>query len=249
MKRKGNRIPINKNELFKNFEEQIHFLYKASELYDSGDWTSIKMASTPLRTLFYKQSGGPILIDRIPEVNQKLFYSSVEIQKGAIMYNGPISSIQYINNLTNRFEPVYVPILSDQLKEFHKIGFNNWIDGRLLIADGESFTRRELIKFVANQDGGGHVDNSLTDKYYHLVHNAHSDLLMPYNTKASNMHLALLRQVVHETLYSFQKMQLLNFKYDTKQASEFFKKKNIMKMQWSGLTFGPADSSSEKVFY
>lgn len=233
--RKGSRIPKNKTEIFKQFEEQLNFLNKSAELYDSGDWSAIKMASVPLRTLFYKQKYGPILIDKIKEVNKNLFFSSVKFPKNVVIYQGQISPIKYIHPLTNTIETVYIPMLSEHTS-FYKIGFSNWIDGRIFISNGVSFTRKELIKFVANQDGGGHVDDSLTKKYYQMVHNLYSAHFYPENVKADNLHLALLRQVVHESLYSFQKMNLLPFKYETKNVSKHFTKRNVMPIQTGEFT-------------
>lgn len=246
--RKSSRIPKDKTEIFKQFEEQLEFLYNAANLYDDGKWSAIKMASVPLRTLFYKQQYGPILIDEIEEVNKDLFFSSAKIPADVILYQGPISPIKYIQPFTEIIDTTYIPMLSNNV-EFYKIGFSNWIDGRIFISDGESFTRRELIKFVANQDGGGHVDDGLTKKYHQMVHNFYSTQIYPGNIKAENIHLALLRQIVHEALYSFQKMHLLAFKYDTKNSSNNFEKRNVMSLQISNLTMALGETYHKFSYY
>ncbi|MBF7112626.1 hypothetical protein ITQ85_01735 [Pediococcus pentosaceus] len=246
--RKSSRIPKNKTEIFKQFQEQLDFLKNAADLYDNGNWSAIKMASVPLRTLFYKQKYGPVLIDRIKEVNKDLFFSSVKIPNNVIIYQGPIAPIKYMHPLNKTIDTIYIPKLSSGV-EFHKVGFSNWIDGRIFISNGESFTRQELIKFVANQDGGGHVDAALTEKYHQMVHNFYSVQTYPGNTKVEYIHLALLRQIVHEALYSFKKMHLLHFKYETNDVSKSFEKNNVMFFQVSDIAMSTGKVQREFSYY
>lgn len=253
--RKKSKIPKNKTEIFNQFQEQLSFLKNSAKLYDAGDWSAIKMASVPLRTLFYKQRFGPILIDEIEEVNKSLFFSTAYFPSDATTYIGEIAPINFVRNSIRagdkihiEVESTYVPMLSDQVS-FRKINFYTWLKGRIFISEGDSFTREDLIKFIANQDGGGHVDDSLTKKYHRMVHNIYSTQFLIGNDKADNIHLALLRQIVHEALYSFQKMRLLNFEYDTKQTSDFFKKHNLSLIRNGGLSIMPPKQKHNFCYY
>ena len=51
------------------------------------------------------------------------------------------------------------------------VKFTEYWSSTVLDAGGQSFTREDLVKSVANQDGGAHVDPSLDEKYANLSRN------------------------------------------------------------------------------
>jgi hypothetical protein len=238
------KIEKTKAEFFNNFKEQLNFLQTAADSYDRGNWSAIKMAAPAMRTLFYKQKFGPILIDEIAQVNQKKFYSSVKFYSNSTFYTGPVYPVQYINRLTRAAEPIYLPELSGSKIFMKKLTAHQWINGKILILGNESLTRRELIKYIANQDGGAHVDHTLISKYYNLINKKKLTSIVPFAGEPHNRHLAMFRQIVHEALFSFNKMGLLETPYSTKEVEERFHTFSITKViisninQYDGTTHG-----------
>lgn len=219
---KNKKVTITDNDFYISFQEQVSFLQVAANEFDNGNWPAIKMAGSAMRILFYQQRYGPILIDKISKVNKYHFFSPVKFSKNAEYYTGPIFPRLHYNPLSNKVEPIYLPMLSRGKTEMHKISFYHWWNGRFLVLGKESLTRKELVNFIANQDGGAHVDVALYEKYYNLVHDLSHTTITPTGIKPANMNLALFRQIVHEVLFSFDKMKLLSKPYSSKKAEDYF---------------------------
>lgn len=240
------KIRRSQSEYYDAFIEQLKFLNYAAKLYDSGERTAIKMATPQLRTLFYQQSYGDILINLIPEVNKDQFLSTCQFGEKPIIYGGSV---------TNAFvagKYVYLPSCYEKNLEIgHYISFEHWWNGRILIASDTSFTRKELVRFIVNKDGGAHIDPELNEKYYNLK----NDIYSLQATKMPNMpgipfkelHLALLRQVVHETLMSFKKMNFIK-DYDPEKNC-FNMKNNIFPLHVTQMTINEGKSATPTIYY
>nr|WP_243464816.1 hypothetical protein [Limosilactobacillus reuteri] len=80
------KIRRSQSEYYDAFIEQLKFLNYAAKLYDNGERSAIKMATPQLRTLFYQQSYGDILINLIPEVNKNKFLSTCQFGEKPVLY-------------------------------------------------------------------------------------------------------------------------------------------------------------------
>lgn len=238
--------------MFEKFQEQIDFIEKAVKFYDKGDWQSIKIASAPMRTLFYAQRSSKPLIEMIDSFTPEMV-SSTRITKEAFLYDGPVTPVLFHNTFNKQIEPVYLPLLG--MDEIRVIPFENWINGRLLFDKNEEFTRHDLIKFIANKDGGAHVDQKIEEKYYNLSHNLHQPALS-INTAGNvtytykNLHLALLRQMAHEALASFGRQKLLPSPYRASNTEKYFKKHMKQRVILAGgISMNNGDCVDEVVYF
>lgn len=212
-KHKQKRVPKSEKEIIENFNEQTSFLINAASLYDNGNFNAIKMATPALRTLFYKQKYGDILIDSVSTIDKNKFISTVNYQKESIMYAGPVVA-DVIQSSTEQSDYMYLPACYDEPAEMeHFIPFDDWWNGILIISGNDIFKRCDMIRYIANQDGGSHVDLRLEEKYYRMVHNFYSLKVFPLNVPIEKLHLALTRQIVHEALISFKAMHVLRPRY------------------------------------
>ena len=240
------KIRCSKSEYYDSFIEQLNFLNSAAQLYDKGNRSAIKMATPPLRTLFYKQSYGDILINLIPEVNKKQFLSTCAFGNKPIIYSGSVFNA-FVNG-----KCIYLPSCYEtEPMAGHFISFEHWWNGRILIASNVSFTRRDLVRFVANKDGGAHIDPELDQTYYNLKNNIYSWQLTRMgnfpNIPFEELHLALLRQLVHETLMSFKKMHFIQ-NYDPGKNC-YNVKNNIFPFQVTQMTINAGKSVTPTIYY
>ncbi|WP_299516481.1 hypothetical protein [uncultured Rummeliibacillus sp.] len=237
-----NRIKRNDIELFDSFKEQLDFINNAAILYDSGNIDAIKMASPSLRSLFYQQKFGPILIDIIKGIDKNRFLSTSteRINSSTILYQGPVSEdfFYYKGELKASYFPnCYAFEFNDRF-----LPFDEWWNETILVHGEAKFTRSNLIKFIANQDGGAHVDEKINELYYSLTKSLFSSTikLIPeeIEKKSENLHLALLRQIAHETITSFNKMGIVNINYSNGSDSIFNQHRTH---SFSGFEFGVED--------
>lgn len=212
-----NRIAKTDEELFKSFSEQVDFLTSAAESYDSGYRSRIKMAMPAMRTLFYKQGDSDPLVKRISSLPLNHFISTTWNKGNEYLYTGPVFISKVISGTYRYFPNCYEPNMQPEKKE----PFDAWWSDIIMAANGESFSRWEIIKFLANQDGGSHVDDGLEAKYYRMVHNKFSPQIRDgaFNGYASEYNLALARQLVHEAIISIKHMHVLKINYNNGQNS------------------------------
>lgn len=225
----ANRIKRTNEELFSSFKEQLNFINNAVILYDSGKIDAIKMASPSLRSLFYQQKYGRILIDIIQGVDKNKFLSTStdRINGSTVYYQGPVSEDLFYYEGEQKAS--YFPncYLFDFNERF--LPFDEWWNEVILVHGDEKFTRSNLIKFIANQDGGAHVDDKINEQYYNLTKSLFSSTIKTIpediERRSENLHLALLRQISHETITSFNKMGIVNIDYSNGSESDFNKRR------------------------
>ncbi|OUC68542.1 hypothetical protein BLL69_1111c [Lacticaseibacillus paracasei] len=221
MKKKQRRVKRPRGEIKQRFDEQLSYLSFAADGYDTQDHSLIKMATAPLRTLFLKQNMGEPLIEQLKIDPEKTkFMSSVALGEGVVLYGGPVIAGWGKEKPTELPQAEYLPLCyNPSANILHSIPFEKWWNGRLLVFEDHIITRKDIVRYVANQDGGAHVDRTLVKEYDDLLRGMYSANIfrnnMPKDIK--NIHLALLRQLVDETIRSFEKLGLLpqNLKYDS----------------------------------
>ena len=96
----------------------------------------------------------------------------------------------------------------------HKlVGFENWWKNKTVICDKyrTKFTRSDIIRHVANTDGGAHVDDSIFKEYYELTRN--NSLGWNYGNENFKKSLgnpipASIRQIAYEVIMTFNNKDL-----------------------------------------
>ena len=88
-----------------------------------------------------------------------------------------------------------------------QIAFDNWWKAVIFFdKDRNSFSRKDLVLALANQDGGAHVAQELGEKYNNLSRqnslNWHADMGEGTWKPLTNPHYAAVRQIAHEVLKS-----------------------------------------------
>jgi hypothetical protein len=193
------KITQSKNELKTHLIEQIGFLNTSSHLYDLGFENEGKRLAVTLRVLLSDSKNSTSLLSAL-ELKDKLFFydwikelDKKEVFRSMTGITGTPSGIKFIP--TNAFN------------SYEKVTFEKWWN-RVIIYDKHaqiSFDRSEIIRSVADMDGGAHVDSKMKESYYKLSRN---QLLgwsdgkggKPINSPS----LALIRQFVYEINKSFE---------------------------------------------
>lgn len=70
------------------------------------------------------------------------------------------------------------------LRNKNWIDFNSWWNKKILINEnGDSLTRKQLVLFVANQEGGAHIDPQI-DEIYDKFRHSYSGGIRIYGSKS-----------------------------------------------------------------
>ncbi|WP_127848715.1 hypothetical protein [Lacticaseibacillus hulanensis] len=205
-KHKENRIPKEQAQLFNDFVEQLDYISVAADNYDEGHTSRIKMAAPHLRSLFYKSQTSHPLIDKISVVDRNKFVDTTMPDKSSFIYTGPLI---IDNTAANKGSYTYYPGCYINSSVYKFISFEDWWHGEILAQGGEIFSRKDIVAYITNQDGGAHVDTALSERYYNLLSGLYSATVSDENVKnvpVDEISFALLRQISYECIASFKSM-------------------------------------------
>jgi hypothetical protein len=197
--------------------KQIGFITNSCALYDQGSKSEAFRLATALRVLFHEgRNSKPLIganrinIDKILSVGYLYAPagSSFFPNLTAISLNPQKGIAEFIPKLTKLPEGNF----------YHRLlAPEEWWKTDLVYQFArEVVTRRDIVLWACEKDGGAHVDDVLPNKYLSLIEGAgwklvnkpdgEEEQVIPFK----NAHLAALRQMGFEVLHSPQIMGLLN---------------------------------------
>jgi hypothetical protein len=210
--------PQSEDDLKTHFDEQIDFLLTSVLAYDEGKKSEAKRLATTLRTLLHSTKDSHGLLQQLGIHNRQFCDTAMPYDPATITtYSGLIYTV------TNNSGGEYQPILDTYTDALQWRDFDTWWQGTTILVDikKNSFTRRDIILRVTNQDGGAHVDPELREDYAQLSRaNSLGRLYGDGNTWQTfeNPQLATIRQIAHEVLKT---LEIPNYSPQPKAASGF----------------------------
>lgn len=160
-----NKYRINKNELMEHWEDQIDVLKRTTKLFDEGNEKEARRIAACLRIMFHQTN-------RSNSLFKQLSLPLIFISSGGLYTPSNLLSSWVLLSLKIDGEGLgYSPTLE---KEFYTertffMNFEDWWN-EIIFDDKQSvFTRRDIVWFVANQDGGAHIDPNLSESYASLT--------------------------------------------------------------------------------
>jgi hypothetical protein len=154
---------LTKEDLIEHLWEQMHFLCQAAIRFDKGDDLEAKNLATTLRILLHDTSQSKSLLGQL-ELKNKLFLSTKSPGRGLASDHGLIGLKIPLNE---NEECKYIPAgLGCQYRNF-----KDWWNEKVVVVHGEDgfeFTRRNIILYMTNEDGGAHVDPKINEFYVRL---------------------------------------------------------------------------------
>ena len=196
-------IPRDPVELERELQEQIFLLESSLINFDQGQLEEGKRIAASLRILLHDTKCSRSLLGQL-DVKDKLWFFDV-----AWKYDG--KNLLSEDLLLNMLAPRLFTSATTPVKRF-----DEWWDRQVVLSTGgmspTTYTRKQIILFLANQDGGAHVDPSLNRDYFDMTrNNKHGWFLVDGETDIpmSNDRIKLsVRTIAFEvcvTLYSANK--------------------------------------------
>jgi hypothetical protein len=222
------RIDREQSDYIELLTEQVDFMIEACEKYDQGKFNSAKLLATHIRTIVHQTKSSTSLITHLEKQNSMKFYNTSFMPKNAVYFLSMVfMCVLGKKDETNKIvpEPIFLPIFKP--KEYHGnrwVDFSDWWNKKVIISDHLTFTRSEMIRFMANQDGGTHIDDEVVEKYY-KISKANESMFYYSNKPFSHdpyqkgepykyLHFAIVRQIAHELIFSLIKEFNLKVKYN-----------------------------------
>jgi len=190
-------------ELEALLDEQLEFLDASGRAFDSGFSGEIKRLATAVRVLVHDTANSTSLLTLLGRKAGSFLDSADPYDDENLM---PHSSLVTLHVYPNRVEAA---AHFNELINQHFVSFDEWWDGIVLVDDRrEEFSRKDICLYLANKEGGAHVDARIDEKFERLRKANAAGWIMegdPAKTIHAGDHVpATMRQIAHELLKSFR---------------------------------------------
>lgn len=224
-KRRGEpTVPREQSDYYESLLEQLEFLIDDCDSYDRGKFNRSKQISMTIRNLVVTTGSSTSVLTHLKRRESMKFCSTASFPKNAVFYLGmvfPISVTKKDGSITH----IYLPFLNSNKSVLKKwVPFERWWHQKVIIHNDLTFSRYNMIDYMANQDGGGHVDSDVVEKYYKISKGTESMFyatdkpldIDPYQKGEpfKYLHFALVRQIAHELILSIRKEFKLKISYN-----------------------------------
>jgi hypothetical protein len=184
-------------ELLAQLREQIHFIHTSCDHYDSGVGSEAKRIATPIRVLVHDTPKSHSLLKQLG-LKQRLKFLSLAVPNNPYNF-GPYHGLVDIE-LVKR---IYIPKL-DHVPP-RPMSFRDWWEETVLKdGNGTLYSRGDLVLFLANKDGGAHVDPVMDEAYKRLTSENHVGYEVAVSGKPIKWHenpvFPSVRHIGHEIL-------------------------------------------------
>lgn len=190
------------SDLEGQLQEQLHFLEKSAQDFDGGDESEAKRMAVTLRILLHdpERGRGMSLLSQLGLKNEA-FYDTAAPQDrfNPFSHSGLVVAVMDFKNAVRWFAP-----LDDVTVGIRQVAFDEWWSAGVFVDhQRRTLTRAELIRTMADQDGGAHVDPKLDAKYADLSRHNSMQMFSGPQQKPLPMagpERAAVRQIAHEVL-------------------------------------------------
>lgn len=195
------KVSLSKSDLENQFKEQLNFLEKSAKAYDEGDFSEAKRMAVVLRVLLHRTSNSTPLI-------YSLGLQDVEFQSSSLQYDPGLFPSYHTLVTVGMLEHRYYPLFETP-SELSPSSYQQFWNEEIVFSDnkGNKFTRKDVVCYLADQDGGAHVDTKIDEAYYELSRG--NSLSWKFKDGDEEGELtgaehAAVRQIAHEVLKTFR---------------------------------------------
>lgn len=187
------------SELEEHLRDHFLFLRASSEAFDAGRTGEAKRIAVSLRVMFHDTKTSHSLLGQLNRLSGHFISTAMPHAPENQSTHGGLIMTAMKGNATTYNAPL------DESITFRWLAFDEWWTEVVFVDDRrEVLTRRNLVRAVSDQDGGAHVDPSLSETYARLSrHNSLGWVINPGDYSIPNAERAAVRQISHEVLKTF----------------------------------------------
>jgi hypothetical protein len=189
---------LNQQELLEHWNDQLGFIQSSAQQFDSGIENEARRIATSLRIMLHETSSSHSLIKQTGLKHNFQLWSSA----GLYTPSNLLSSWVLLEMEANNGGLYYKPLSATNSRTFF-LGYEDWWNEIVFDDKKNVFTRKDIVCYVANQDGGAHVDPKLNEKYAELIkHNSLGWTDSLGNPVNNNPAYNAVRQIAKELIVS-----------------------------------------------
>jgi hypothetical protein len=198
-------------DLLRHLEEQIRFLQRSADACDKGFTGEAKRMATTIRILVHDTRQSTSLLTSLGKKDIQFYSTAANIDNGKSMSTHRLVALKLSTNQDTSKASYYAPL--DDRPLFvdvnKKMVFRRWWNEIIIIDKMRNeFSRKDLVLFVSNKDGGAHRDPELDDAYAALTRYSSSGWtasdLKGTGRNLEGVELVTIRQICHEVIKSLK---------------------------------------------
>lgn len=150
----------NYQEIHEQWNDQIEFIKESISAFDNGNEKEARRIATAIRVMFHDTSNSSSIYKQLKKdlIFKSLtdFYSPANLISSWLLLQLSLRSdgLKYLPNLDE----------SSHTRIFF-MTFDDWWNQIIFDDKSNYFTRKDVILFVANKDGGAHLDPEISESY------------------------------------------------------------------------------------
>lgn len=192
------KYKLNQQDLLEHWNDQLSFIKSSAQEFDIGKENEARRIATSLRIMFHETASSHSLIKQTNLKHNFQLWSSA----GLYTPSNLLSSWVLLEMSVGESGLHYKPLSNTNGRTFFLVCQDWWNE---IIFDDKNnvFTRKDIVCYVANQDGGAHVDPKLNEKYAALTkHNSLGWTDGMGNSANNNPAYNAVRQIAQELIVS-----------------------------------------------
>lgn len=215
-------VTISRN-LFLDLEEQIAFLTSSSNAYDQGMHIEAKRLAVTMRVLLHDTGASRSLLGQIGVKDRLRWTCAGSVDPEDLAPSNALTWFAFGHNGDGTAFGRHIPVREDYIREnVSWLWFDEWWQTPVIKdSHREVFSRADLIKILANKDGGAHIDE-LQNRVRRLAHEgslgwavatspdpsapAHT---LEFELVSMNPILAAVRTIATEVIMTLESQRLL----------------------------------------
>jgi len=220
---KNNRVKRTKADIINELNEQLALLIHACHSFDSGLQPIGKHIALSLRTLLHHKGQSQALLEQLGFRAKRYLDTAGKINPNNLATDCNLCVMQMGEGNSQ-----YLPrcaVGGSSLWPNQWLPFDKWWNSNVIKDNkGRFFNRRDLILYVADTDGGAHVDSDLDEEYMDLSRNNslgwiihEGNVEKPFPSPI----MACIRQIAHELLETLKikAKDMVHIEYEPIQKS------------------------------
>lgn len=195
----GNYI-LTQQDLMDELIIQINFLKNSCKIYDEGIEEEAKRIAANIRILFHETGSSKALFYQLKmEDSIYILSTASRFSPGNLLTSSCLLKI-----LINGQNVEYRPMGDIQEYEHYFLCIEDWWNEIIFDDKHNVYTRKDIVLFIANKDGGAHIDPCLDEQYANLLKFNSLKWVNSQGKKLKNNPIyAALRQMAYEIIFSF----------------------------------------------
>lgn len=213
--KRGPQVDRTYSELLTKLKSQVGFLQRSAEAYDEGHLDEGERLANQVRLLLHDTGSSHSLLGQLGvktgiRCTDTAIHGGEQVTKhlGGNLYSATIRKHAGLVSMqaTETGSWVYVPALEPRGDRINSpVAFDSWWRSPFLKdSTGYAMARSAVILFVANKDGGSHVDKALPETFHRLLSGSGLGLQAVFEDgKAEDIPgivMATTRQIAYELL-------------------------------------------------